>query len=363
MKILYLITGLGGGGAEKVVVDLADRMYERGHDVKIAYLKDPIVVKPQNKSIEIVYLGLESLKDVKKAFNAYKKLIESFEPNVVHAHMVHANIFARIARKFYKVPKLICTAHSNNEGGKLRMCIYGLTHSLCDLMTNVSKSAAKRFEDIGAVPKGSIKVVYNGIDMSKFHKNADALELRSSLNITVDDLMFLAVGRLHEAKDYPNLLRSFSMLEKKELTSKKKYLVIVGDGELYPLLENLIEQYKITKNVILLGRRDDVSTLMSAANFFVLSSKFEGFGLVVAEAMACECFVVATDCGGVKEVMGGYGILVPAENSEALAEGLSDAVEMSPDLINKNNVAALDYVKYTFDLDKIVDQWLEIYVS
>ncbi len=116
MNIVYLITGLGGGGAEKVVVDLADQMSERGHNVKIAYLKGGVVVQPKNIEIELIYLGLENLTKCKSAYNNYKKLILDFKPDVVHAHMVHANIFARISRKFLSVPRLICSAHSNNEG-------------------------------------------------------------------------------------------------------------------------------------------------------------------------------------------------------------------------------------------------------
>ncbi|MEG2750105.1 MAG: glycosyltransferase, partial [Acinetobacter sp.] len=153
MKILYVITGLGGGGAEKVVANLADQMSEKGHKVKIAYLKDEVVVRPKSNEIELVYLGLESLKQSISAYKKYKNLLQTFKPHVVHAHMVHANIFARLSRIFFPIPKLICTAHSNNEGGKARMLAYRATHYLSDLTTNVSQSASESFESLGAVPK------------------------------------------------------------------------------------------------------------------------------------------------------------------------------------------------------------------
>ena len=78
MKVLYLITGLGGGGAEKVVVDLADRVFNLGHKVKIAYLKKPIIVSPNNQNIELIYIGLETVYDIFSAYKNYKKLIEDF---------------------------------------------------------------------------------------------------------------------------------------------------------------------------------------------------------------------------------------------------------------------------------------------
>ena len=364
MNILYLLTGLGGGGAEKVVVDLADHMSALGHQVKIAYLKGEILVRPKNTNIELVYIGLESLKKSKDAYLNYKRVILNFKPDVVHAHMVHANIFSRIARKFTPIPKLICTAHSNNEGGKLRMLAYKFTHGMADLTTNVSVSACESFEQLGAVPKGEIQAIYNGIDLRKFKRNPHASgSIRSSLNIDSDKILFLAVGRFHQAKDYPNLIKAFSLVVNELIADQRPMLIIAGDGDERKQIEQDITDYNLNDNVKLLGRRDDVTDLMSAADIFILSSSFEGFGLVVAQAMACETFVVATDCGGVKEVMGGYGLLAPPNNSELLANQILAAMSMNETEVNDNNKNALTYVEHHFDLDKIIQQWLEIYAS
>lgn len=360
MKLLYLVTGLGGGGAEKVVVDLATRMDSLGHHVKIAYLKGEVVVKPYNDRIELIYLGLENLKQIKFAYNNYKNLLNRFEPDVVHAHMVHANIFARLARKFRAIPKLICTAHSNNEGGKVRMLAYRLTYQLSDVMTNVSYAASASFQQLGAVPVNGITTVYNGIDLDKFRYNATARkQLNNELNLNLDNILILAVGRLDAAKDYPNLLHAFAKIKKNHSTNP--ILLIAGNGEERSNIEHIISSLNLQHDVYLLGRRDDIPTLMSAADLFVLSSSFEGFGLVVAEAMASNTFVVATDCGGVKEVMGNTGILVRPQSSEALADAIFKVMNMSTDSICENNAKALQHIKQNFDLNRIVDQWLEIY--
>ena len=364
MKILYLITGLGGGGAEKVVADLADQMFQRGHQVKIAYLKGEVVVQPKNNEIELVYLGLESFKQSTSAYKKYKNLLQTFKPHVVHAHMVHANIFARLSRIFLPIPKLICTAHSNNEGGKVRMLAYRATHYLSDLTTNVSQSASDSFETLGAVPKNGITTIYNGIDLERFQRNEQAnLEVRLALGLSDNDLMLLAVGRLHEAKDYPNLFHAIEILLKQDDEHKNIHLFVVGYGDLRSELEHLLAEKKLSTQVHLLGRRSDIPQLMSAADLFILSSAFEGFGLVVAEAMASNTFVVATDCGGVKEVMGNTGILVPPKDSVALSEGLITAINLAqPDII-ENNIKAFKYVKKNFDLQLIIDKWLELYGS
>ena len=360
MNILYLITGLGGGGAEKVVVDLATRMADLGHQVKIAYLKSEVVVKPDSDRIELVYLGLESLFQSKLAYNNYKNLLDRFEPDVVHAHMVHANIFARITRKFRPVQKLICTAHSNNEGGKARMLAYRLTHKLSEVTTNVSHSASASFEQLGAVPKKGITTVYNGIDLNKFRYDPAARErLFKELDLDTDDILILAVGRFHAAKDYPNLLHAFAKIKQKQAGNAK--LMIAGDGEERQNIEGLISSLHLKHDVYLLGRRNDIPDLMSAADLFVLSSSFEGFGLVIAEAMASNTFVVATDCGGSSEIMGDTGILVPPQTSKALAEALNIAIEKKPNEIAENNFKARQRVEKLFSLEKSVQNWLNLY--
>lgn len=364
MKLLYVITGLGGGGAEKVVVDLAERMHALGHQVKIAYLKGEIVVRPQNSAIELVYLGLEHLSSGHHAYKNYKALIGNFKPDVVHAHMVHANIFTRLARIFTAVPKLICTAHSNNEGGKLRMLAYRLTDSHSELLTNVSQAAVDNFIALGAATKNRIQLVYNGIDLNKFqHDTSAQQQIRAELHLGADPLLFVAVGRLHEAKDYPNLLAAFALFLANHPADQQAHLAIAGEGEQRQHLEKQIEQLQLQAHVTLLGRRNDIVKLMSAADVFVLSSSFEGFGLVVAEAMACQTYVVATDCGGVREVMGGYGCLCPRQNSIALAEAMQYAIQLSSEQRMLNNQQADQYVQQHFNLDQIIQQWLVIYES
>ncbi|NNG81647.1 glycosyltransferase [Acinetobacter sp. ANC 5378] len=359
MKILYVITGLGGGGAEKVVAALADQMQLRGHQVKIAYLKGrDIVVKPECKSVELIYLGFENLSNFIFASKKYRTLILSFKPDIVHAHMVHANIFVRLNRIVCNVPKIICTAHNANEGGKLRMAAYRFTDSLSDINTNVSVEAVEAFIQKKAFKDTAI-AVYNGIDLDKFKYT----ELPQSKLNPYDERKLikkiLAVGRLNIQKDYPNLLQALKLI--KELKKSDFKLCIVGEGEERKNIISLIHQFNLEAHVELLGRRDDIPVLISTADIFVLSSAFEGFGLVVAEAMACETFVVATDCGGVKEVMGKMGILVPPKDSMALAQALITAMEMSNADIKTNNQKGLQYVKNNFDLQVIIEKWLNLY--
>ena len=133
MKILFLITGLGVGGAERQVCDLADKFAQKGHFVKIVSLVAKIEtgVLPREQSVEVQYLDMsKNLFSFLSVCLKLKDIINVFKPDVVHSHMFHANIVTRVLRVFASFPRLICTSHSNNEGGKLRMLLYRLTNFL-----------------------------------------------------------------------------------------------------------------------------------------------------------------------------------------------------------------------------------------
>lgn len=360
MKVLYVITGLGQGGAERVVCDLADQMHQRGHSVKIAYLTGDVFTKPRCPEIELIKINLNSLWLFPLAYIKLSKVIRIFKPDVVHSHMVHANIFTRLVRITTPIKKLICTAHNSYEGGRLRMLAYRLTHNLADLTTNVSNEAVQAFIEKKAVPDSDIITTYNGIDLSRFFYNSEAKnKILNELNININSYLILAVGRFSEQKDYPNLLHAFKILKNKCIGDIK--LIIAGDGELRSEIEKIIDELDLKQDIYLLGRRSDISDLMSAADLFVLSSKYEGFGLVVAEAMACRCPVVATNSGGVSEVIGGYGAIVKPCNPLLLAHSMGEALSMPDSKRLEIIESGYEHVQKKFNLNNIINVWEGIY--
>lgn len=361
MKILFIITGLGIGGAEKVVIQLADEMNLLGHEIKIAYLTGEKKIVPTSPEIEIINLNLNNFKDFFSASLRYKNLIENFKPQIIHAHMFHANIFARINRIFIPTPKLICTAHSSYTGNLFRRLSYRLTNKFSDVLTNVSKEASYSFISGNICGSKDIITIYNGVDLNKFQ----CLELNKQAYIDEFSLsgnkkIILAVGRMHELKDYPNLLTAISHIAEYR---KDFILLIAGDGELKPQIEDLIKNLEISEFVRLIGNRNDIPELMNISDIYVLSSKKEGLPTVLIEAMACENFIVATDCGGSKEILGDTGILVPPNNSLELANALCKALDLSPDIIKLNGIKSRKRAKQIFSVEKSVTKWLSLYTS
>src|SRR5690606_21010209 len=133
-----------------------------------------------------------------------------FRPDVVHAHMVHANLLTRIGRLFAPVPVLISTAHSANEGARWRAVAYRFTDRLTEETTNVSDAAVRRSIEWGAVPATRIRFMPNGIDLSRFRRDGESrAQYRRALDLD-GRFAWLAVGRFEEPKDYPSMVEAFA---------------------------------------------------------------------------------------------------------------------------------------------------------
>ena len=355
MKILFVITGLGLGGAEQVVVTLANQLMAKGHQVKIAYLRGDVIVRP-HQNVELIHLGFDGIKNFIKACKNLKKIIQEFKPDVVHAHLFHACLLARLVRITQPMPRLVCTAHSKAIGGKARAWLYRVTDDLSDINTNVSEEATAYFIEQKVFLKQRSCTVTNGIDTQKFKFEPNQrIELRQKFGLT-NETVFMAVGRFNEAKDYPNLIDAFLQL-KQQNTIK---LYIIGDGKLRSQLEAKIQGHS---NITLLGARDDVAQLLCMSDIFVLSSAWEGFGLVVAEAMSCERVVVATDCGGVKEVLDQPEWLVLPQNSKLLSEKMQQAVQLSTQQKQQIGQQNRERIIKHYSIERMLNQWLEIYTK
>lgn len=359
MRILFIITGLGVGGAEKVVTSLADELSNQGHKLVIAYLKGEALVTPNNKNIQLVNLNLDTPKNLISSSIKLRKLIIDFKPDVVHSHLVHANILSRLIRIITPIPKLISSAHNINEGSYSRIMAYRMTDKLADISTNVSQEAVNAFVDQRAVMQGRMINLHNSVSTEEFtFSNPTRTRLRDELKVDSNTQLLLAVGRLNEEKDYPNLLTAFSYLLESTIDI---CLAIVGDGPLKSELRHLSKLLGIDNKVLFLGIRRDIPALMSASDIFVLSSAREGFGLVVAEAMSCKRVVVATDCGGVREVVGNNGFLVPPKNSLALAESIKTALNLTYNEKIKLGDEARKRIIDNYSLASATMKWLSLY--
>ncbi|WP_431223023.1 glycosyltransferase [Serratia sp. L9] len=354
MRIDYVITGLDIGGAEFQIVALVERLAQRGHDVRVISLTPPLAFQERLSAAGIPLCSLEmhSAKHLPFALWRLRKLLKESPPDIVHGHMVHANLLVRLVRILVPNLKVICTAHNTREGGKLRDWAYRLTNPLSQLNTTISEAATRRFTEEKVFPREKTRTIFNGIDTDKFHPANQRDEKAGPFR-------WLAVGRLMEQKDYPTLITAFSHLPQSKL-------LIAGQGKLLSALQRQVKDLGLEERIDFLGVRHDIDELYRQVDGFVLSSEWEGYGLVVAEAMASELPVVVTDSGGPGEIVGREGkagLLVPIKDPQALASALA-AIEALPfkerETMGKQ---ARQQIQERFSLNQIVTLWEQIYAG
>ena len=362
MKIAYFITGLALGGAETITINIANKFQERGHNVIIVYLTGDIAEEHKiNSSIKLFALHIDkTIISFIKALIKSKIILKDFKPDVIHGNMFHANLLIRLLRLFIPIKRIISTEHSNNIEGNLRMKLYQLTDFLSDINTNVSKNATKYFIENKAFSNKKSLSVYNGINLERFKFiEAKRTYIRNKLALSEDDFLFLNVGRLHPAKDQITLLRAFKIVND---SYPKTKLFIIGDGELNTFLENEKEKLGLANKAFIIGSRTNVEDFYCASDCFVLSSAWEGFGLVLVEAMACQLTVIATDSGGSIEVLNNTNFVVPIKNPKLLSLKMEEVYNYSPD---ERLQIGLDNKEQSqkFDINKIIDIWQDIYLD
>ncbi|WP_421285754.1 glycosyltransferase [Aeromonas veronii] len=353
MRVLFLSTGLGYGGAETQLLNLCEALSLKGVQCKVISMVDDelgLLHRFENQGILVETLGMKRGRLSIVAFYRYFKFLKKFNPDVIHSHMIHANIFARLFRFFHKAP-LVNTAHSVYEGGKLLEFFLRATNSLCDSFTQVSEEGLKRYASINLLPNGRGIVMKNCVHMPAVIEPAN---IRESFGINRDGFLFINVGRLESVKNHMLLLDAISEQE-------DAYCLIVGDGYLRNDLVRRISELKLEKRVFLLGKRDDVYSLMAASDCFIMTSNYEGFPISILEAISCSLPVISTNVGDIHKVVDhDNGILIDSGDLASLKSAirqfvLSSAIQMN-EMRKKSKERSHDYSS-----EVIAEKWLSEY--
>ncbi len=364
MRIVYVLTTLAVGGTERQVLGLARRMAARGHTVALMVLKGRQPDELET-NLATAYLSIE--KRLPSLFSGFRRglaFLRSFQPDVVHSHNFHGNLSARMMRVFYRQARVISTIHNVYEGGRLRMLAYRLSDGLADRTTAVSEAVAARFVGLRAVGNERCLVLTNGIETSEFVPDPQRrAAMRAQLRAR-DEFIWLCVARNTAAKDIPNLLEAFGKVWQSE--PKVALWMAAPDSEagarraLHAISTMPIGSLDGLRR---LQYRRDIPALLDAADGFVLSSAWEGMPLVLGEAMAMEKPVVATDVGGVRELVGDAGRIVPAKDAAALASAMLGVMGTSDEQRAALGHAARARILAGFDMDQKADEWEALYRS
>jgi glycosyltransferase involved in cell wall biosynthesis len=361
-SVVFVVNALTHGGAEIQVSRLARGLAGRGWKAAVVSMIPPEALVPELEAagVAVHCLGMQPGVPNPLAIVRLRRILNDSRPQIVHSHIAHANILSRVTRMITSVPVLVCTAHNTNEGGRMLMLAYRYTDWLADVTTNVSVAGVRRQVEMRSARPDRVQFMPNGLDLEQFRPDPVQREAARLGLGAGDRFVWLAVGRIEEAKDYPNLLRAVAAVAKRRPDA---LLLIAGQGKLEGEVRALAGELGLAERVRFLGVRRDVASLMNAADGYVMSSRWEGMPLVLQEAAAVGLPVVATDVGGNAEVVchGESGHLVPANDPPALAAAMLEVMGLSPARRHEMGQQGRSHVESRFGMQQVLDRWEALY--
>ncbi len=357
MRLSLVIYSMHGGGAERVMKLLCDAWSGQGHELTLITLaeaaSDFFQVDPRVRRVGLGLLadspGLcPALANNAARLRALRRALKASRPQAIISFGDATNVLTILATLGLKPPVVVCehTDPHHHQVGRLWSALRRLTYPLADAVVGVSPAAeeyVKRF-----VRRRPVLTIPNPIQPPR--PDAGPPRRPWPLGPTV-----MGMGRLHPSKGFDLLLRAFAACQE---AGPSWRLVILGEGPERPRLEALALELGIAQRVHLPGQVAEPAPLLRQAEFFVMSSRYEGFPMALSEAMSCGLAVVASDCSaGVRQIVrpGLDGLLVPPGEPEALAQAMLWLMQNPQG--RASLAAKAPEVVERFGLRRVLEQW------
>ena len=319
-----MLSSFGRGGQERVALDLARGQAARGHSVCAISLAGPGPLGDEFARQQIATLTLQKKVDgfdFRLPF-ALSAIFRRLQCDVVHTHNPQPLIYAAPVARLVGC-RTVHTKHGANPSSSRTLFFRNLAARFVDRTVAVSATTAEVAKQRHEAPLDRLRVIENGIDLSRFGPDAASRQqIRRELGIESDAFVVGTVGRLAKEKNQALLLRAIA-----PLLSQKCQLVMVGDGEEAPALRAQIAALPKAQQpaVHLAGARDDVPRWLASFDVFALSSNTEGLPLVILEAMATALPIVSTTVGGIAQVVVDEecGLLVAAGDEAGMRDKIN----------------------------------------
>lgn len=358
-RVTLFIPSLNGGGAERVMVSLANGLAAKGLNVDLVLAREAgVYLSDVSREVRIVNLGVRRTLETLWPLSRY---LRNERPMCLISAMNYVNVIASWALRMAGVPtRLILTEHANlsqllsDSSRGMAWCLPRLMRSAyakADAIIAVSDGVAHDLAKVLRCDPQRIHTRHNPIDTGALTIKA-AEPLDHPWFAPGQPPVVIATGRLSPEKDFPLLIQAFSLLRAR----RPARLVILGEGAQRPPLEALISGLDCKDDILLAGFQANPYKWMSRASVFVLSSRWEGFGNVLVEAMACGTPVVSTACpSGPEEILaqGRWGRLVEVGDASALTNAIEQTLD-DPD------PPAVKLRAQDFSVDRVIDAYLPL---
>ncbi len=361
IRVVQVLATGSNGGAQEHLYSLLTRMDHDRYDVSVASLSPGSAVRKLQRA-GISVLVIDEVDDA-IAVGALAAHLGEVRADVVHAHMFRAETVATravlaLAEIGHRRPYLVSTVHSSRVRHQSdKDVIRDLTPHM-DQLIAVSGAIERKIRDEGR-DTAPVRLIYNGVDLDRYDHQEACCTLPDEYGMEPGSQIVGVVARLEPEKGHPTLLDAWPKILR---AVPDTYLLIVGEGSRRDALEAQARGLRIAHRVVFTGRRDDVPAVTAALDVAVLPSYREAQGLTILEAMALSRPVVASNVGGIPEMIedGRTGLLVPPHDADALADAIIRLLRNHP-LADTLGRAGHDMVHDRFCIELMVSATQSIY--
>ena len=345
-NILHISRTMDIGGAEKIVYQLATDLKEEFDSVHIASIGGLWEGTLSEKGIQhhkILDVESKSPKTLATNFKILCSIVKKYKIDIIHTHHRMAAFYARLLKYLFPKIKHVYTAH-NIFDNRLKLYKYSVQGARVIAVSIAVKEHLKKQLNLN-----NVEIIYNGIKVDNSKETSSEVTDFTGVKIGF-------IGRLDYQKGVDLLIKSLARLD---YSDYKMY--IIGAGQMENELKELVSTYELTSNVEFLGYRDDISALINSFDFLVFPSRFEGFGLALAETFLREKTAVVTNILGFRDLISeDNSVIVESENIDEIKDGIELLIrdeEKRITLGKTARISTLDMVEY----DVFLKKYLQVY--
>lgn len=361
MKILFISDLLAYGGASKLIYDLMQLLNDNANTCELLILTD----KNSKYLDSLTELGIEVTVMPKSVSGHWARIkyIKTFivdgEYDIIHANLFPVIYYVSFVKRFLgkKCPPIVMTEHSTDNKRRHKRHLRPLekfVYKKYDHIISISDQADSQLRKWLSDEKDSSRysVVENGIDVKRFKRAKGYLKEQLYSDYKNNDILMIMVGSFTPQKNHEKMIEALSKLD------DRYKLLLIGEGPLLSQIQEKVKKMKLEKRVLFLGFRKDIPEVMHTVDLIVIPSKWEGFGLIAAEAMACGIPIVASDVMGLSDVVADCGLKCDCNDVNSIVQTIIKIqdVETQKRLVEKGIRRVEKY-----DIGRVASEYYEIY--
>lgn len=357
IKILHIDDAHEWRGGQQQAFYLIAEMHKRGYSTKmICQPGSAMAKKCHETTIPFQCIRMHNELDIFAAFKIARHC-KRHGYSIIHAHSAHALSMGIFAKLFHRQLKLVASRRVDFSVRKSAFSVWKYNNRFVDQIICISEKIKRILLDDG-IPAEKLIKIYSGVELDKYQHLKPDNSFRSRWNIPENHFLVGTVAAIVGHKDYPTLLNAASRVIEK---NKNVTFLAVGSGKDEIKIKQLAQDLKLKERFVFTGYQPEVGSFLREFDLFVASSRKEGLGTSVLDALALGIPVVGTQAGGIPESVQDNinGLLVPKQNSEALAKAIL-TLTAQPELLRKFAENAPKSVE-KFAISNTVDQTLHIY--